>query len=113
MPKKFHQTSFHKKFGKILDNLDEWTANPWRKYSFLLIIFFIGFLLGSSLGMINGTLALMDPVGAFVTVILLEFLVRIRRNYRYINDNGLILNVADFLRIGLFYGLCSEGFKLL
>ena len=113
MPKKFQETSFHKKFGKILNNLEKWTSNPLRKYSFLLIIFFVGFVLGGSLGMINGTLALMDPIGAFVTVILLEFLVRLRRIFKYTNKNELILNMTDFLRIGLFYGLCSEGFKLL
>ena len=38
-----------------------------------MIIFLVGFLIGSSLGMINGVLALMDPIGAFVVLIFLEY----------------------------------------
>ena len=64
----------------MFDRLVLWAVNPWRRYSLLLIIFLIGFFLGSSIGMINGVLALMDPIGAFLTVLGIELLVRVRRN---------------------------------
>ena len=40
----------------VIDNiktLNLWANNPWRKYSLALIIFFIGYFFGSSLGMIS------------------------------------------------------------
>ena len=76
MPKQYQSTTLHRNFGNALIVLETWADNPWRRYSLLLIIFFGSFALGSSVGMINGVLALMDPIGAFFTVILIEFLVR-------------------------------------
>ena len=67
------KTVLYKSFAKIVDRLANWATNPWRRYSLLAIIFLIGFLAGSSLGMINGVLALMDPVGAFIALIFLEY----------------------------------------
>ncbi len=69
--------------------------------------------MGSSIGMINGVLALMDPVGAFLIVLLLEIMVRLRRNWPSSNGARITLNLMDLVRIGLLYGLLLEGFKLL
>ncbi len=63
--------------------------------------------------MINGALSLMDPVGAFVTVLFLELLIRIRRLSSFSKNYPATLNVIDTLRIGIVYGLFMEGFKLL
>ena len=68
--------------------------------------------MGSSLGMINGALSLIDPIGAFFTVLFIEILVRSRRNFYSSNSSLIILNLMDMLRIGLLYGLFMEGFKL-
>ena len=77
---KYQPTGFRRNIVNIISRLDLWVANPWRKYSLLIIIFFFAFFFGSSIGMINGALALMDPVGAFFTVILIEFFVRFRKS---------------------------------
>ena len=79
----------------------------------LAIIFLIGFLIGTSLGMINGVLALMDPIGAFVALIFLEILIKAR--FVFLNSKKPIILVRSFdmFRIGLAYGLISEGLKLL
>ena len=87
--------------------------NPWRRYSLLLIVLLIGFFLGTSIGTINGVLALMDPIGALVTVLILESLVRLRRNGSIRNRDSLSIKIIDSARIGLLYGLLLEGFKLL
>ncbi len=113
MPKKNQSTGLYRSFGKGLERLEVWSVNPWRRYSLLLIVLLLGFFLGSSIGTINGVLALMDPIGAFLTVLIMEIMVRIRRNWSYKNRNLISLNIIDFARIGFLYGLLLEGFKLL
>ncbi len=113
MAQRFQSTRFHSNFGQLLERLELWSVNPWRRYSLSLIIFLSGFLVGSSIGMINGVLALMDPIGAFFTVLFLEIMVRLRRYWRINPQLKVALNLLDMARIGLLYGLLLEGFKLL
>ena len=113
MAKRMQKTFLYKSSTKIVNRLANWAANPWRRYSLLAIIFLIGFLLGSSLGMINGVLALMDPVGAFITLIFLELLIQARFLFLKSNKPVILVRVFDLFRIGLAYGLFSEGLKLL
>ena len=113
MSKKSQLTGLNKNFGNIFNRLEDWAINPWRRLSLYLIIFLIGFFVGTSLGMINGALSLMDPVGALITVIVLEFMVRIRRISSSSNRKLVAINLIDMNRMGLFYGLFMEGFKLL
>ena len=113
MNPRMQKTFLYKSSTKIVNRLANWAANPWRRYSLLAIIFLIGFLLGSSLGMINGVLALMDPVGAFVALIFLEILIRARFIFIKSKKPIILVRVFDMFRIGLTYGLFSEGLKLL
>ena len=113
MPQRMQQTVLYKLSGKIIDRLANWAANPWRRYSLLSIIFLIGFLIGSSLGMINGVLALMDPVGALITLIFLELLVQARFFFLESKKPIILIRLFDMFRIGIVYGLFSEGLKLL
>ena len=112
MAKKLQETSLNKNLGRALERLELWAINPWRKFSLLLIVLLIGFWIGSSIGLINGALNLMDPVGAFFTVLLLEMMIRLRRRFLPGSDNKVVLNVIDIARIGVLYGLLIEGFKL-
>ncbi len=107
------KTFLYKSSTNTIDRLASWAANPWRRYSFLAIIFLIGFLVGSSLGMINGVLALMDPVGAFIALIFLELLIQARFVFLKSNKPIILVRVFDMFRMGLAYGLFSEGLKLL
>jgi len=113
MALRMQKTFLYKSSTKIVDRLANWAANPWRRYSLLAIIFLIGFLAGSSLGMINGVLALMDPVGAFIALIFLELLIQARFVFLKSNKPIILVRVFDMFRIGLAYGLFSEGLKLL
>ena len=113
MPLRIQKTVLYKSSANIVDRLANWAANPWRRYSLLVIIFLIGFLLGSSLGMINGVLALMDPVGALITLIFLELLIKARFFFLKSNKPIILIRVFDMFRIGITYGLFSEGLKLL
>ena len=113
MPLRTQNTVLYKSYSKIIDRLANWAANPWRRYSLLLIIFLIGFFIGSSLGMINGVLALMDPVGALITLIFLEILIKARFFFLTSKKPIILVRVFDMFRIGMVYGLFSEGLKLL
>jgi len=100
----------------VIDNiktLSLWANNPWRKYSLSLIIFFIGYFFGSSLGMISAVFELMDPISALVSIIIIEFLIKLRRTFNLNKNKKFLTLLIDFLRIGLFYGFFTEGLKLL
>ena len=113
MAPRMQKTFLYKSSTKIVDRLASWAVNPWRRYSLLVIIFLIGFFIGSSLGMINGVMALMDPVGAFITLIFLEILIKARFIFLKTKKPIILVRVFDMFRIGLAYGLFSEGLKLL
>ncbi len=110
---KYQSTSLDNNLLNFTKRLDSWTKNPWRKYSFLIIIFLSAFFIGGSIGMINGVLALMDPIGAFFSVLLIEALVRMRRFDIKNKDNSIAYKIIDSFRMGFAYGLVMEGFKLL
>ncbi len=110
---KYQTTSLDKNLINLIKRIELWTKNPWRKYSLLIIIFLSAFFIGGSIGMINGVLALMDPIGAFFTVFLVEVLVRIRRLDNKNYDISIAYKIMDSFRMGFVYGLLMEGFKLI
>ena len=101
---------------KIVENIQTpsiWANNPWRRYSISLIILLIGYFLGSSLGMVSAVVELMDPVAAFLSVIFIEILIVLRRNFRFEKKKKFLVLLLDSLRLGLFYGFFTESLKLL
>ena len=100
----------------VIDNittLNKWANNPWRKYSLALILFFVGYFLGSSLGMVSAVYELMDPISALVSIIFIELLIKLRRSISLNKNKKFLTLLIDFLRIGLLYGFFTEGLKLL
>ena len=107
------KTKFQLKIVENIQTLSIWANNPWRRYSIALIILLIGYFLGSSLGMVSAVLELMDPVAAFLSVVLIEILIALRRNLRFDRKKNFLLLLLDSLRLGLFYGFFTESLKLL
>ena len=107
------KTNFQLKVVDNFDNLSSWAENPWRRYSLALIVLLLGYFFGSSLGMVSAVVELMDPVAAFLSVILIEILIKIRRGYRLKRKKRFLVLLLDSLRLGLFYGFFTEGLKLL
>ena len=107
------KTNFQLKIVENIQTLTYWANNPWRKYSIALIILFIGYFFGSSLGMVSAVLELMDPVAAFLSVVFIEILIVLRRNLRLEKKKKFLVLLLDSLRIGLFYGFFTESLKLL
>ena len=107
------KTNFQIKFIEIIQTLSFWANNPWRRYSIALVILLIGYFLGSSLGMVSAVVELMDPVAAFISVVFIEFLILLRRNFRFERKKKFLVLLLDSLRLGLFYGFFTESLKLL
>ena len=107
------KTKFQLKIVENIQTLSIWANNPWRRYSMALIVLLIGYFLGSSLGMVSAVVELMDPVAAFLSVVLIEILIALRRNLRFDRKKKFLLLLLDSLRLGLFYGFFTESLKLL
>ena len=107
------KTNFQLKIVENIKTLSIWANNPWRRYSLSLIILLIGYFLGSSLGMVSAVVELMDPVAAFLSVVFIEILIVLRRNFRFERKKKFVVLLLDSLRLGLFYGFFTESLKLL
>ena len=107
------KTKFQLKIVENIQTLSIWANNRWRRYSVALIVILVGYFLGSSLGMVSAVLELMDPVAAFLSVVLIEILIALRRNFRFDRKKKFLLLLLDSLRLGIFYGFFTEGLKLL
>ena len=107
------KTKFQLKIVENIQTLSIWANNPWRRYSISLITLLIGYFIGSSLGMVSAVLEIMDPVAAFLSVVLIEILIALRRNFRFDRKKRFLLLLLDSLRLGIFYGFFTEGLKLL
>ena len=107
------KTNFQLKIVENIQTLSIWANNPWRRYSISLLILLIGYFLGSSLGMVSAVVELMDPVAAFISVVFIEILIVLRRNFRFKKKNKFLVLLLDSLRLGLFYGFFTESLKLL
>jgi len=106
-------TNFQLKIVENIQTLSIWANNPWRRYSISLVILLIGYFLGSSLGMVSAVVELMDPVAAFLSVVFIEILIVLRRNFRFEKKKKFLVLLLDSLRLGLFYGFFTESLKLL
>ena len=107
------KTKFQLKVVENIQTISIWADNPWRRYSISLIILLIGYFLGSSLGMVSAVVELMDPVAAFISVVFIEILIVLRRNFRFERKKKFLVLLLDSLRLGLFYGFFTESLKLL
>ena len=113
MALKPQKTKFQKAVLEILVTSNRWAVNPWRRYSFAIVLALIGYFFGSSLGMVSAVVELMDPIGAFLSVVFIEILIQLRRSYRNQREKKFIVLSIDSLRIGVFYGFFTESLKLL
>ena len=98
------KTKFQIKIVENIQTLSIWAYNPWRRYSISLITLLIGYFIGSSLGMVSAVVELMDPVAAFLSVVFIEILIVLRRNFRFERKKKFLVLLLDSLRLGLFYG---------
>ena len=94
------KTNFQLKIVENIQTLSIWANNPWRRYSIALITLLIGYFFGSSLGMVSAVVELMDPVSAFLSVVFIEILIVVRRNFRFKRKKKFLELLLDSLRLG-------------
>ena len=63
--------------------------------------------------MVSAVVELMYPVADFLAVLIIEFLIVLRRNFRFDRNKKFLVLILDSLRLGLFYGFFTESLKLL
>ena len=107
------KTNFQLKIVENIQTLTIWANNPWRRYSTSMITLLIGYFFGSSIGMVSAVVELMDPLAAFLSVVFIEILIVLRRNFRFERKKKFLVLFLDSLRLGLFYGFFTESLKLL
>jgi hypothetical protein len=107
------KTKFQRLVIENIDSLSKWAVNPWRRYSLALTVVLTGYFFGSSLGMVSAVVELIDPVGAFLSVLFIEILIQFRRRLRFDKRKKILVLLIDCLRLGLFYGFFTESLKLL
>ena len=107
------KTKFQQIVIENIGILSQWAVNPWRRYSLALTVVLTGYFFGSSLGMISAVVELIDPVGAFLSVLFIEILILFRRRLRFDKRKKVLVLLIDSLRLGLFYGFFTESLKLL
>ena len=110
---KSQKTKFQLLVIDNFDTLSQWAVNPWRRYSVALTVILTGYFFGSSLGMISAVVELIDPVGAFLSVLFIEILIQFRRRLQIDRRRKLLVLLIDSLRLGLLYGFFTESLKLL
>tara|TARA_B100001769_G_scaffold35239_1_gene23405 strand:+ start:239 stop:580 length:342 start_codon:yes stop_codon:yes gene_type:complete len=110
---KSQKTKFQLLVIENFDSLSQWAVNPWRRYSLALTVVLTGYFFGSSLGMISAVVELIDPIGAFLSVLFIEILIQFRRRLRFDKRKKILVLLIDSLRLGLFYGFFTESLKLL
>lgn len=109
----FQQTRFQRQLVNAGDQLVRWAGNPWRRGSLQLITLLLSFSLGGVVASIAGQIGQIDPIGALLCVLTMEWAVRARGRLRRRQGDRLPLQLLDMARIGLLYGLLLDGFKLL
>jgi hypothetical protein len=109
----FQQTRFQRQLVDAGDQLVRWAGNPWRRWSLQLITLLLSFSLGGVVASIAGQIGQIDPIGALLCVLTMEWAVRARGRLRRRQGDRLPLQLLDMARIGLLYGLLLDGFKLL
>jgi hypothetical protein len=112
-PPPFQQTRFQRQLANAGERLVTWATNPWRRWSLQLITLLLSFSLGGVVASIAGQIGQIDPVGALLCVLAMEWAVRARGKLRRHRGDNLPLQLLDMARIGLLYGLLLDGFKLL
>lgn len=103
-----------------LDRLSQWFANPWRRFSVVLISLLLGIFLGTGIATTAGQNANWDVVAAGVLIIFTETVSRIvyGRNRRRessaqeLSRISWLIQVINALKIGLTYSMFLEAFKL-
>ncbi|WP_434686090.1 DUF565 domain-containing protein [Pseudanabaena minima] len=98
--------------------ISQWSRNPWRRTSLILISLLVGFFLASVISTISGAKSEQDITTAAITLFIVEMINRYVYTVKRVtpSDNAaprlLTKEILNSLKLGLVYGLFLEAFKL-
>ncbi|MBD2177561.1 DUF565 domain-containing protein [Pseudanabaena sp. FACHB-1998] len=102
-----------------IQRLAQWSQNPWRRTSLIIISLLSGFFLASVISTSTGAKSELDILAAAVTAIVVELINRlVYRHKRKVNSEGVLepnlltIEMLNCLKLGVTYGLFLEAFKL-
>jgi Protein of unknown function (DUF565) len=109
-------------FDRIFQQLNQWSQNPWRRISIIMISLLSGNFLASIVSTTTGQKAELDITVAIMLLTIVETVswLTYGSNFgRRRTDSGAILGerplwiaILNSLKLGLIYGLFVEAFKL-
>ncbi|WP_323259000.1 DUF565 domain-containing protein [Pseudanabaena galeata] len=99
--------------------ISQWSRNPWRRTSLILISLLSGFFLASVISTISGAKSEQDVTAAAITLFIVEMINRYVYTVKRVTPSDsnaaprlLTKEILNSLKLGLVYGLFLEAFKL-
>ena len=109
-------------FDRLFQQLNQWSQNPWRRISIVIISLLSGNFLATIVATTTGQKADLDITVALILLTIVEIVswLTYGSNFgRRRPDSGAILGerplwiaILNSLKLGLIYGLFVEAFKL-
>lgn len=96
----------------VIEQLQRWFFNPWRRLSVLIISLLFGFFLGGAVSLSAGQRGVSDILAAGVVVLFTEIVDRIYYSRTRVGRQVLWVEVLNALKIGVIYSLFVDAFKL-
>lgn len=95
----------------LINRLNNFFNNPWRKLSLILIALLGGFVLGPTISSSLGQTSVWDPSVALVYLVLTETInLIVYRNSNFRQSNSFWMNVLNGLKMGFIYALFLQSF---
>lgn len=99
-------------FDNIVNGLDLFFRNPWRRFSLLLISLLSGNFLGTAISTVSGQQSYLDIVVSALLVAATEFISRLAYSTPPSTARSLPVQTLNAIKFGLIYSLFVEAFKL-
>ncbi|MDX2255149.1 MAG: DUF565 domain-containing protein [Pseudanabaenaceae cyanobacterium bins.39] len=98
--------------------VSQWSRNPWRRVSLIIISLLSGFFLASVISTVSGVKSEQDTIGAAIVLLVVELINRYVYGRRVnvqgdrLQNTPLTAEILNSIKLGLMYGLFLEAFKL-
>jgi hypothetical protein len=109
-------------FDRLFGQLEQWSNNPWRRMSLMIISLLFGNFLATAVSSSTGQKAELDITVSLILLVITEAISWLTYGTRFgqrRSEPGAFLGQRPFwiailnsLKLGLVYGLFVEAFKL-
>lgn len=109
-------------FDRLFGQLDQWSNNPWRRTSLIIISLLFGNFLASAVSSSTGQKAELDIIVSLTFVAITEVISWLTYGTKFggrqsepgafLGQRSFWIAILNSLKLGLIYGLFVEAFKL-